>query len=165
MYFRSVFVWFVVGGFFGDGLYFVISKIYESRFNGFYRQRSYQFIFVLNLFCFVFLNLIFMLCNLAIRWIIDSLSSLSVAVCSGGRQKRSLIRVSVFGVISGSLFFTMKLLVFSVTFITLFCGLQRTALFSKFRINKFSNSGCSVRLMLWVLSVSRTLIFVCCVVW
>ncbi len=31
MYSRSVFVWFVVGGFFGDGLYFAISKIYESR--------------------------------------------------------------------------------------------------------------------------------------
>ncbi len=27
MYSRSVFVWFVVGGFFGDGLYFAISKI------------------------------------------------------------------------------------------------------------------------------------------
>ena len=39
MYFRSVFVWFVVGGFFGDGLYFAISKIYESRFNGSHRQR------------------------------------------------------------------------------------------------------------------------------
>ncbi len=42
MYSRSVFVWFVVGGFFGDGLYFAISKIYESRFNGSHRQRSYQ---------------------------------------------------------------------------------------------------------------------------
>ena len=41
MYFRSVFVWFVVGGFFGDGLYFAISKIYESRFNGSHRPVSY----------------------------------------------------------------------------------------------------------------------------
>lgn len=39
MYSRSVFVWFVVGGFFGDGLYFAISKIYESRFNGSHRQK------------------------------------------------------------------------------------------------------------------------------
>lgn len=34
MYSRSLFVWVVVGGFFGDGLYFAISKVYESRFNG-----------------------------------------------------------------------------------------------------------------------------------
>lgn len=30
---------------FGDGLYFAISKIYESRFNGSHRQRSYQLTF------------------------------------------------------------------------------------------------------------------------
>lgn len=30
MYSRSLFVWVVVGGFFGDGLYFAISKVYES---------------------------------------------------------------------------------------------------------------------------------------
>ncbi len=38
----------LVGGFFGDGLYFAISKIYESRFNGSHRQRSYQLTFASN---------------------------------------------------------------------------------------------------------------------
>ncbi len=40
MYSRSLFVWVVVGGFFGDGLYFAISKVYESRFNGSHRQKK-----------------------------------------------------------------------------------------------------------------------------
>ncbi len=85
MYFRSVFVWFVVGGFFGDGLYFAISKIYESRFNGSHRQRSYQLTFASNPPCSAFPNSTFMPCNLAIRWTIDSPSPLPVAVCPGGR--------------------------------------------------------------------------------
>lgn len=84
MYFRSVFVWFVVGGFFGDGLYFAISKIYESRFNGSHRQRSYQLTFASNPPCSAFPNSTFMPCNLAIRWTIDSPSPLPVAVCPGG---------------------------------------------------------------------------------
>lgn len=83
MYFRSVFVWFVVGGFFGDGLYFAISKIYESRFNGSHRQRSYQLTFASNPPCSAFPNSTFMPCNLAIRWTIDSPSPLPVAVCPG----------------------------------------------------------------------------------
>ena len=40
MYSRSLFVWVVVGGFFGDGLYFAISKVYESRFNGSPKARA-----------------------------------------------------------------------------------------------------------------------------
>ena len=78
-------LWFVVGGFFGDGLYFAISKIYESRFNGSHRQRSYQLTFASNPPCSAFPNSTFMPCNLAIRWTIDSPSPLPVAVCPGGR--------------------------------------------------------------------------------
>ncbi|VFT06678.1 Uncharacterised protein [Escherichia coli] len=71
MYSRSVFVWFVVGGFFGDGLYFAISKIYESRFNGSHRQRSYQLTFASKSTLFrIPQNSTFMPCNLAIRWTI-----------------------------------------------------------------------------------------------
>ena len=80
-----IFVWFVVGGFFGDGLYFAISKIYESRFNGSHRQRSYQLTFASNPPCSAFPNSTFMPCSLAIRWTIDSPSPLPVAVCPGGR--------------------------------------------------------------------------------
>lgn len=71
--------------FFGDGLYFAISKIYESRFNGSHRQRSYQLTFASNPPCSAFPNSTFMPCNLAIRWTIDSPSPLPVAVCPGGR--------------------------------------------------------------------------------
>ena len=41
MYSRSLFECVVVGGFFGDGLYFAISKVYECRFNASDRQSSY----------------------------------------------------------------------------------------------------------------------------
>ncbi len=74
----------VVGGFFGDGLYFAISKVYESRFNGSHRQRSYQLTFASNPPCFAFPKSTFMPCNLAIRWTIDSPSPLPVAVCPVG---------------------------------------------------------------------------------
>ena len=84
MYSRSLFVWVVVGGFFGDGLYFAISKVYESRFNGSHRQRSYQLTFASNPPCSAFPKSTFMPCNLAIRWTIDSPSPLPVAVCPGG---------------------------------------------------------------------------------
>ncbi len=69
---------------FWDGLYFAISKIYESRFNGSHRQRSYQLTFASNPPCSAFPNSTFMPCNLAIRWTIDSPSPLPVAVCPGG---------------------------------------------------------------------------------
>ena len=64
---------------------FAISKIYESRFNGSHRQRSYQLTFASNPPCSAFPNSTFMPCNLAIRWTIDSPSPLPVAVCPGGR--------------------------------------------------------------------------------
>lgn len=70
---------------FGDGLYFAISKVYESRFNGSHRQRSYQLTFASNPPCSAFPNSTFMSCSLAIRWTIDSPSPLPVAVCPGGR--------------------------------------------------------------------------------
>ncbi len=56
MYSRSLFVWVVVGGFFGDGLYFAISKVYERRINGSHRQRSYQLTFASNPPCSAFPN-------------------------------------------------------------------------------------------------------------
>src|SRR5699024_6449692 len=122
MYFRSVFVWFVVGGFFGDGLYFAISKIYESRFNGYHTQSSYQLTFASNPPCAAFPTSTFMPCNLAIRRTIDSPSPLPVAVCPGGREKRSPIRARASGVTPGPLSLTLKLSAFSVTSITLPCG-------------------------------------------
>ncbi|SQD01514.1 Uncharacterised protein [Escherichia coli] len=45
MYSRSVFVWFVVGGFFGDGYILLLVKSMRVRFNGSHRQRSYQLTF------------------------------------------------------------------------------------------------------------------------
>lgn len=71
--------------FLGTVLYFAISKVYESRFNGSHRQRSYQLTFASNPPCFAFPKSTFMPCNLAIRWTIDSPSPLPVAVCPGGR--------------------------------------------------------------------------------
>lgn len=122
MYFRSVFVWFVVGGFFGDGLYFAISKIYESRFNGSHRQRSYQLTFASNPPCSAFPNSTFMPCNLAIRWTIDSPSPLPVAVCPGAIEAFANSRQSLWRH-TGAVILTMKLSAFSVTSITLPCGL------------------------------------------
>ena len=52
MYSRSLFVWVVVGGFLGTVYIFAISKVYESRFNGSHRQRSYQLTFASNPPCF-----------------------------------------------------------------------------------------------------------------
>ncbi len=140
--FSLVFVWFVVGGFFGDGLYFAIIKsmrvvltaLIDREVTSLPRLKS-------TLFRIPKFNIHAM--QFGIRWTIDSPSPLPVAVCPGGhrsvRQFAPVPLVSHRGRYPHDEIISIQRDVYHAALWTV-----ATALSSKFRTNKLSNSGCPV---------------------